>query len=128
MKVFLMKQIWHNHNLWEEVKYGAYNKFNPKEKEVLIQKVIYFFNNEELVKQYMERVVEEFKYSCEHNFTNKSLNKIAFLGQSAVCVYANIPFEITMEAWNYLDIKTQERANNIAKNNIDRWIKCQKNI
>lgn len=123
-----MKQIYHNHKNWEEVKYGMYESIISKSKDQLIQKVIYFFNNISLVEKYMAFVVDTFKCSCEHNFTNPSINKRAFLGQAALAVYDRIPREITMIAWNYLDENTQNVANNIADKEIERWKKCQKNI
>jgi len=123
-----MNRTYHHHDKWEEVKYNMYGNYNPKDKDMLIQKVIYFFNNKTLVEKYMAYVCDNFKYSCEHNFTNPSMNKIAFLGQSAVSVWAKIPREITMIAWNFLTEKTQLRANKIAQEEINRWFNCQNDI
>ena len=123
-----MKRIYHSHDKWEEVEYGMYENTNPKDKNILIQKVIYYFNNEELVKYCMGYVVDNFKFACEHNFTNPSMNKIAWLGQASVSFWARIPREITMEAWNYLDEMIQNVANKIAESEIKRWENCQKNI
>lgn len=103
-----------------------YDTPNPKNKEKLIHEVIYFFNSYELMKCYMERVVEEFKYSCEHNLTNPNMNKIAFIGQCSLALWKRIPREITMIGWNYLDPKIQERANKFADKQIKRWEKWQK--
>lgn len=121
-----MNRIYHNHELWEEVKYNMYGASKNKEQD--IQKVINFFNTESLVIEYMEKVIEEFKYSCEHNFTNPSMNKIAWLGQASVSLYSNIPEDIVRIAWSYLTLEIQERANNIAIRMIERWNKCQKYI
>ena len=123
-----MKRIYHHHKKWEEVKYCMYDNYNTKQEDILIKKVVDYFNKENLVKKYMRFVVNNFKFSCEHNFTNPSMNKIAFLGQASVSAYLKIPREITMKAWNLLSERTQNRANSIAIKEIERWDKCQKNI
>ena len=117
-----MKRIYHHHEKWEEVKYNMYGSVNPKERNMLIQKVINYFKQKSLVEKNMAFVIDNFKYSCEHNFTNPSMNKIAWLGQTSLAVYGNIPNDVVMEAWNYLDEKTQDRANEIAKGEINRWL------
>ena len=128
MKQKRLNRIYHHHSKWEEVGYGMYNNYNLKEKEILIQRVINFFMQKSLVEEYMSMVVNEFKYSCEHNFTNPSMNKVAWLGQAAVARYIMIPEDITRIAWNFLDQNTQEQANRIAEKEIKRWYSFQKNI
>ena len=123
-----MNRIYHNHDKWEEVKYNMYGDCENKNKDMLTNKVIHFFNTKYLIEKYMAFVVDNFKYSCEHNFTNPSMNKIAWLGQAAVAVWSNIPEDITRNAWNFLNKETQDRANNLAKNEIERWKSCQKSI
>lgn len=39
----------------------------------------------------MKRVAEEWPISAEHNLTNCGMNRIAYLGQSAVCIETGIP-------------------------------------
>lgn len=116
-----MKRIYHHHNKWEEVKYKMYDNFNHKKKYVLVEMVIDYFNNKKLIEKWMAFVTDNFKFSCEHNFTNPNMNHVAWLGQASVSAYLKIPKEITIIAWNYLDEKTQERANQIARNEIKRW-------
>lgn len=123
-----MNRIYHSHLKWEEVEFNMYGSYNSKDKEQLIQKVINFFNNEDLTQEYMEKVTEMFVLSCEHNLTNPNMNRIAFIGQCALAIYDNIPRDITMIAWNFLNPKVQERANKQARKIIERWEKCQKNI
>ena len=76
----------------------------------------------------MDKVIIEWRYSCEHNLTNDSLNQIAYIGQAACCLYYEIPNVITMEAWNMLTGEVQERSNKIAKQAIDKWNKQNKLI
>ena len=86
------------------------------------------FNSKELTTKFMNEVIETWVYSCEHNFTNNSINQIAYLGQAACCIYKEIPSTVTMEAWSLLDIKIRDQADSIALKTIKKWKQKNKNI
>lgn len=121
-----MKQIFHHYKLWEDYKYDFYNNCSGSIKEEKIKSAIDFFNQPKKVEEYMKRVVEEWKYSCEHNLTNPSMNKIEYLGQAACALYDKIPNTITMQSWNMLSEETRKKSNEIASLIIEEWNK--KNI
>lgn len=116
-----MEQIYHNYKLWEDHKNGFYKNISHKDKKKLSKKVINFFNCEKTVKKYMNKVIQEWVYSCEQNLSNQSMNRIAYLGQAAVCIYAGIPNLITMHAWKFIDIEKRDRADKIAYKIILKW-------
>ena len=123
-----MNRVYHPWNKWEDYKNGFYNQCSGEEKEQKKQAAINLFNNEDLITEYMNRVINEWIYSCEHNLTNPSLNRIAYIGQSACCIYDRIPSTVTMEIWSLLDPKVQDRANKIAESVLKKWEKQNKNI
>jgi hypothetical protein len=123
-----MTRIYHPYWLWEDYKAGLYENISGAEKSVRLQKAIEMFNDENLTYQNMNYVIENWKYSCEHNLTNESLNKIAYIGQSACCVYAGVPNSITMEAWSFLSNEVKKRSDLIAKQCIEKWIINNKHI
>lgn len=123
-----MKRIYHPYWLWEDYKAGFYDNLSGSEKQNKIDKVIEMFNSKELTETYMDRVITEWKYSCEHNLTNESMNKIAYIGQAACCLYDNIPSTITMEAWSLLSKEVKERSNDIAEQILNTWINNNKKI
>jgi hypothetical protein len=108
--------------MWEDWRFGFYDNCSGKVKQEKIDKALEMFNSEELTIQYMNKVIEEWKYSCEHNLTNEALNRIAYIGQAACCLYAEVPSTITMEAWNLLSKDVQNRSDNIAKEVINKWL------
>lgn len=69
----------------------------------------------------MLEVIEKWPYSCEHNLTNNSLNKIAYLGQAACCLYAKVPATVTMEAWSKVPEKFRNEADEIAAEVLTIW-------
>ena len=125
-----MKRIYHPYWLWEDYKAGFYDNCSGELKKQLIQKGIEMFNSENLTIDNMLRVINEWKYSCEHNLTNESMNKIAYIGQSACCLYSKIPSKATMEIWNKLEKDVQDRSNKIANEVLNIWKQknelCQK--
>lgn len=123
-----MKRIYHPYWLWEDYKFGFYDNCSGETKKQYLKDVVSFFNDPYLTEEYMKRVVDEWIYSCEHNFTNEAMNKIAYLGQSAVCLWKGIPNTVTMEAWSLLTKEVQNRSNEIAKEIINYWINKNKNI
>lgn len=123
-----LKRIYHPYWLWEDYKAGFYNNCSGKEKEEKIKSVIKMFNNAELTEKYMNRVINEWVYSCEHNLTNNSINKIAYIGQGACCLFDEIPSTVTMEAWSELTKEVQDRSDKIALEVISKWYKQNENI
>lgn len=121
-----MERIYHCYSLWEDYKLGMYNNCPLNTKQYKIEKVIEMFNSEELTEKYMNKVIDEWFFSCEHNLTNESMNKIAYIGQAACCLYANVPCDVTMRAWKHLELKVKIRSDKIAKKTIDKWMLRQK--
>lgn len=116
-----MEQIFHPYNLWEDHKHGFYDNISGKNRGDLENKVFELFENEKICEEYMFRVINEWRYSCEHNLSNNSMNKIAYIGQSACCLFGGVPSTITMDCWSHLDKEVRERANEIAEKALACW-------
>jgi len=121
-----MKRIYHKWELWEDHKAGFYDNCSGETKKKKIENAIEMFNSWELTINNMNRVIKEWNYSCEHNLTNESMNKIAYIGQAACCIYAGVPSSLTMEAWNKLSDEVKDRSNEIAKSVLTVWETNQK--
>lgn len=118
-----MQRIYHRYEYWEDYKAGFYNNISGVNKDLMISKVVELFSSSELTEVYMNKVIEKWKYSCEHNLTNLSLNRIAYLGQGACCIYAGVPSSITMEAWHLVSEENRNKANKIAEKIINNYDK-----
>lgn len=116
-----MERIYHPFNLWEDYKAGFYDNCSGSKKTEYKKECLELFNNLELLKEQMLRVINEWKYSCEHNLTNPSMNKIAYIGQGAACIYKGIPNTITMECWSLLSKDIQNEADKIAEVVLNEW-------
>ena len=118
-----MERIYHRYEYWEDYKAGFYNNISGINKELMINKVVELFSSSELTELYMNKVIQQWKYSSEHNLTNLSLNRIAYLGQGACCIYAGVPSTITMEAWHLVSEENRNNANKIAEKIIKNYEK-----
>lgn len=116
-----MNRIYHSWDKWEDHKHGFYDNISGKNKQEMINKVVQIFSDSELTEMLMRKVLNEWKYSCEHNLTNLSMNRIAYLGQSACCILAGIPSTITMEAWSLVPEEKRNEADKIADKLIKEW-------
>ena len=117
-----MDRIYHRYENWECFKNGFFRNVSGEEKKELAEKVLELFNNPEQTKIFMQKVIDEWKYSCEHNLSNIALNRVAWLGQSACCLYAKIPYSITMENWRFVDEENKIIACEIAEKIIKEYV------
>ena len=98
-----------------------WRKASKAEEETLLQKAIEFTGNAKLYGSYMLRVIREWPISCEHNLTDISVNRKAWVGHAAASIAIDAPEYITRMAWAYLTPVQQRDANTEAQNAIDLW-------
>ena len=119
-----MKRIYHPYQSWEEVPYGMYRMdIESLERDDLVNEAIYLLSNPDKLKLYMQFTIAEWPNSTEHNMTNPSRNKQAWLGQAACCLFAKVPEECTKQAWSMLTDEQREAANAVADDVIENWRK-----
>ena len=115
-------RIFHTFDKWECHKAGFYNsKKEGMTKEECELAYAEFLKNDERFENALKKVITEWKYSCEHYLTNKSMNRIAWLGQASVCYDSGIP-SVFCSGFNLLNEKEQEHANNIALKYLNIWL------
>jgi hypothetical protein len=72
-------------------------------------------------KDALDRVVAEWKHSCEHYLTNAAMNRIAWLGQAATCIVLGIP-AAHRGGFYLLTADQQDRANAAALAALNKWL------
>lgn len=122
-----MERIYHNYENWEDFKLGFYDNISGKNKDELINKVVELFSSKSLTEKFMNKVIVEWPNSCEHNLSNISMNRIAYLGQAACCIYSGVPSTITMFAWSLVSKEKRDQADKIAESIINKWEKQNSN-
>lgn len=115
-------RIFHTYDKWECYKAGFYN--NKKvgwTNEQCVNEYIRILSDTVVFSSILEKVISEWKYSCEHYLTNKSMNRIAWLGQAAVCYETGVPSSYS-SAWFELTETQQDEANKVALRYLNKWL------
>lgn len=116
-----MLRIFHPYTSWEEHHAGMWENVHSSEFTNFLQKAIEFTGNAELYGSWMIRVITEWPISCEHNLTDTSINRKAWIGHAATCLAIKCPEHITRLAWGRLSQEQQDAANLKAQEAIDLW-------
>tara|TARA_R110002167_G_scaffold198038_1_gene401116 strand:+ start:474 stop:1604 length:1131 start_codon:yes stop_codon:yes gene_type:complete len=115
-------RIFHTYDKWECHKAGFYQSkkedWSHQECEDEFKRIL---SDQNLFGEILSKVIVEWKNSCEHYLTNNSMNRIAWLGQAAVCYHSGVPSRYS-GAWMDLDKKTREKADNTALNYLNKWM------
>jgi hypothetical protein len=115
-------RIFHTFDKWECHKAGFYaSKFIGLTADQCEQKYAEFLSNEESFRIGLNGVINEWINSCEHYLTNKAMNRIAWLGQAAMCYATGIPSKYCA-GFNLLSPEQQDKANLIALDALNNWM------
>lgn len=117
-------RIFHTFDQWECYKSGFYNTSAPKGLTADDCKSIYrdFLSNLEDFEKGLLGVINDWPKSCEHYLTNLAMNRIAWLGQAALCYSKSIPSTFR-GGYNLLTLDQQKAADNLALKYLNIWLK-----
>lgn len=116
-------RIFHTWDKWECHKSGFYASKKEGMKADECEKLYAeFLSNDEKFKNGLNGVLNDWINSCEHYLTNKAMNRIAWLGQAAMCYATGVPSKFC-SGFNLLTNQQQERANQIALEYLNIWMK-----
>lgn len=116
-----MKRVYHPYWLWEDWKAGMWRKCNAVERKELLEKAIEFTGDHEMYGDQMMVIVKSWPIACEHNLTDSSLNKLAWIGHAATAYAINCPEDITRMAWGCLSEQQRNLANAKAQDALNFW-------
>ncbi len=125
-----MKRIFHHYLKWEDLQAGMWASINGSLRQELLREAIAFTGDAELYGSYMNKILTLWPISCEHNLTDTSQNRKAWIGHAATCLALGCPEDITRQAWAELSVIQQDAANAQAQAAINKWEKMHeaKNI
>lgn len=118
-----MKKIWHPYWTWEEWKAGMWRKLSASEERNMLPLAVEFTGNPDLYGSFMVRVTNEWPVSCEHNLTDRSLNKQAWIGHAACALAHSLPEYLVRSAWGRLTDDQRNKANLKASEAVYLWTK-----
>lgn len=118
-----MKRIYHPFTKWECLRGGF---FTPMKGKAQIEKAkkdyVRLLTDIPYFERTMKKVIQAWPNSCEHNLTNESMNRVAWLGQSSCAFEFGCCAEQTRSAFQLLTEDQQIAANAAADKVLQQWI------
>ena len=115
-------RIFHTYDKWECHKADFYatkkEGWSNEECEEEFKRIL---SDQQLFSEILNQLINNWKYSCEHYLTNKSMNRIAWLGQAAVCYHSGVPSRYS-SAWFDIPEEVREQANSTALRYLNKWL------
>lgn len=112
-------QVKYTYDKWECFRAGLYSLNCEYEgKELAYPEVL---GNLDTFAKALRVIVNTWPNSCEHYLTNTSVNRIAWLGQAAVCVSTGVPMKYRT-GWSLLSKEKQDAADAMALFWLNRWL------
>ncbi len=118
-----MTRIYHTWEKWECFPAGLYEP-QPPDKLTAREandKYASFLRDIPLFERELRRLLAEWPQSCEHYLSNEKMNRIAWLGQAAVCIHCRIP-QGFRGGFNLLSKEEQRAANEAALRWLNIWL------
>lgn len=121
-----MKRIYHTYEKWECYPAGLYETTAPDKMSATDAHRAYaeFLRDIDLFERCLAQVIMTWKYSCEHYLSNEKMNRIAWLGQAAVCFHCKIPNGFC-GGFNLLTEAEQSKANDAALKWLNFWLQLR---
>lgn len=116
------ERIFHTYEKWECYPAGFYERSHPKKSHAACERLFKMvLSDQDMFAKALEGLITEWKNSCEHYLTNKSMNRIAWLGQAAVCYQTGVPARYS-NAWFDIPEETRNEANTTALKYLNKWL------
>lgn len=115
-------RIFHTYDKWECHKAGFYaSKKDGMTAEECELAYAEFLSDETRFRNALRFVLDNWINSCEHYLSNRSMNRIAWLGQAAMCQATGVPSKYCA-GFNLLTEEQQQKANAIAYEYLNEWL------
>jgi len=115
-------RIFHTFDKWEAVGAGFFAPgIKGRDKEDCEQEYGVFLSDRAAFAEGIEKVFSEWPNSCEHNLTNGSMNRIAWIGQAAACAARGLP-SAYRGGFSSLPPEKQTEANELALSYLNKWL------
>lgn len=116
---------YHRYEKWECFLNDMYLTKDNNEVEN-IDKVILFFNDENMFFDTGILMFYNWKYTLENHLTDNSINRISYLGQACCNYKFKVPEITTKKAWFMLDKEVQNKANKTAEKLLKLYLKNER--
>jgi hypothetical protein len=113
-------RAWTHFESWEGVPCGFFSPVHPKGKRSCEEAYAEFLSDLRLFDRSISKVFNEWPMMCLHFMSNTSMNKIAFLGQTAMCIHTGVP-SCFRGGFKLLTAEQQRQADAVAEVRLNEW-------
>jgi hypothetical protein len=118
-----MNRIYHPWYKWEDYHHNFYGGFGTsKTKKETVEQYAELLRDIPRFEAALKVIISEWVHACEHNLTNESLNRVAYLGQAACALEYHVPHYVSCSGYNLLTPEEQAKADAKAQEYLDLWI------
>jgi len=119
-----MNRIYHHWELWECYKAGFYSTTPPAgmTKDKCVNAYCKFLADLPRFEKALNKVLIEWPNSCDQFLSNENINRVAWLGQSSMCIDSGISSNFRA-GFKLLTPKQQRLANLMAEKYLKIWLK-----
>jgi hypothetical protein len=121
-----MDRIYHPWHKWECYQNGFFTGSGHKQ-EYYDAAYVKLLTDIPLFEAVLVKVTTNWKYSCENNLSNDSMNRIAWLGQASCAYLYGARADSTRSNFSKLTSEQQQEANNMAKKYLQIWLEKNEN-
>jgi ParB-like chromosome segregation protein Spo0J len=115
-------RVFHTYDKWECHKAGFYAQgVEGKKADECKEEYRTFLADCDRFRGAANSVITEWTMSCEHYLTNFAMNRIAWIGQAAMCYATGVPSKFC-SGFNLLTTDQQDAANQVALDVLNDWL------
>lgn len=121
-----MDRIYHTWDEWECYPAGFYDPKPPEgmSPEQARREYAAFLRDSDRFRGALQQVLSEWVNSCEHYLSNERMNRIAWLGQAAMCRATGVSSEFR-SGYGRLTKAEQARADQVALEALNQWLSAR---
>lgn len=116
------ERIYHHYKKLEEFHCGMWRNVRGKQRIENAASAAALLRSPDRFRAALDRVMDEWPMSCQHNLTADDTNRIAWLGWAACAIECRAPEENTRLGWQLLSEDQQRMANAVAKDALNYWL------
>lgn len=118
-----MRRIYHSWEKWEDFSHNFYGGVTYEfQKDDTLTLYAGLLKDLPKFESALQTIISKWKHSCEHNLTNKAMNRVAYLGQAACALVYNVPSDVCRGGYNLLTDEEKAAADAMAQKYLDLWM------
>jgi hypothetical protein len=121
-----VKRIYHTWDKWECYPAGLYETLPPEGMSTDQARRAYaeFLRDLPRFGAALDGLLRDWPHSCEHYLTNENMNRIAWLGQAAMCYATRVP-AVFRSGFSLLSEPERDAANREALRALNVWLEAR---